>query len=132
MLMKKIGCLLLVGAAAGGCGGSGGGSSLGGSPWLEMSDFNYEDLSCEDDVPFDFTLTNTGDADAEGVTVQVGVQGESTFSDNVGTVMVGQSVNVSGDFPAYDDCLFTDAYTVQIALIPDNGDEADYTAAIAI
>jgi len=97
-----------------------------------MGSFSYDDLSCEDDVPFDFTISNSGDADAESVTVQVGVSGESTFSDNVGTVGVGQRVDVSGDFPAYDDCLFTDAYTVHISLIPDNGDEADFTVAIAI
>ncbi len=129
-----VGATLFVGSTVG-CGGDGGGNGgggLGGAPELDMSDFNYQDLSCEDDVPFDFTLSNIGDADAEDVTVQVGVRGEAQFSDGVGTVSAGQDVTVSGDFTASDDCFSTDPYTVEIALIPSNGDEADFTAAIAI
>jgi hypothetical protein len=103
-----------------------------GEPELEMSDFFYDDLACEDSVPFEFTIANFGDADAEDVTVQVGVPREAKFSDNLGTIGEGDEVGVSGSFSAVDDCFTADAYTVTISLAPSNGDEASFTAAIAI
>jgi len=98
---------------------------------LSISNFQYTDEACDDDVPFSFTLSNTSSVTATNVGISV-TGGYQDYSNTIASVAPVQSGTVSGDVRATDHCGSSDPYTLTVQASPSNGSTARYRYTITI
>jgi hypothetical protein len=80
---------------------------------LSISNWAYEDLWCNDRLPFSFVVSNGGPGAVSSVRATV-TGGYEDFAVNLGTVAVGDSVQVEGEIMADDRCGASDYYTLTV------------------
>ncbi|MHB8634130.1 MAG: PKD domain-containing protein [Thermoplasmatota archaeon] len=87
---------------------------------VAVSNFQYTDRPCNDDVPFSFTVSNPGTVTATNVALSV-TGGYQDYHNTASSVAPGQSGSISGDIYATDNCGQTDNYTITVTATPSNG-----------
>ncbi len=87
---------------------------------VAVSDFEYTDQWCSDDMPFSFTLKNVGFVDADRIAIRVS-GGYQDYSATVPSLGAGESGTISGTIKANDRCGSSDIYSITVTATPSNG-----------
>jgi len=91
----------------------------------------YQDLWCNDKVPFSFSVYNGGPTTVTNIQISV-TGGYQDFTATAPSIQVGYSQPVQGNIYAHDTCGKDDIYRIQVSATPSSGQGTAQTYTIDI